>query len=153
MERRGTTVLDTRRKPRNLDKMLKANLEPVLNDTSMYVEIPVSPTPPSFTHSLCRLQYYNRFANHEQSIKLEQEQYKAAEAKMDEIQRYSSLSWIEVQFYSKAVETLSRCRTVLKWTYAMAFYLEKNNQTQMFEDNQKCVPFSSYSLFLPASQY
>lgn len=82
------------------------------------------------------LHYYNRFANHEQSIKLEQSQQKAAEAKMDEIQKWSNLSWIEVQFLSKAVETLGKCRTVLKWTYAMAFYLAKNNQTQMFEDNQ-----------------
>jgi ariadne-1 len=56
---------------------------------------------------------------------------------MDEIQKWSNLSWIEVQFLSKAVETLGKCRTVLKWTYAMAFYLAKNNQTQMFEDNQK----------------
>ena len=58
---------------------------------------------------------------------------------MDELQEQSTLSWIEVQFLAKAVETLGRVRTVLKWTYAMAFYLEKNNQTQMFEDNQKCV--------------
>lgn len=58
---------------------------------------------------------------------------------MEDVQRASALSWIEVQFLAKAVETLGRCRTVLKWTYAMAFYLAKNNQTQMFEDNQKCV--------------
>lgn len=56
---------------------------------------------------------------------------------MEELQETSSLSWIEVQFLAKAVETLGRVRTVLKWTYAMTFYLEKNNQTEMFEDNQK----------------
>lgn len=82
-------------------------------------------------------QYYNRFANHEQSIKLEADLYARTEKKMDELQEQSTLSWIEVQFLAKAVETLGRVRTVLKWTYAMAFYLEKNNQTQMFEDNQK----------------
>lgn len=59
---------------------------------------------------------------------------------MEELQEQSTLSWIEVQFLAKAVETLGKVRTVLKWTYAMAFYLEKNNFTQMFEDNQKCVP-------------
>lgn len=58
---------------------------------------------------------------------------------METIQKVSSLSWIEVQFLSKAVETLGKCRTFLKWTYAMAFYLQKNNETQMFEDNQKWV--------------
>ncbi|BGP15687.1 hypothetical protein JCM10213_006142 [Rhodosporidiobolus nylandii] len=80
--------------------------------------------------------YYNRFANHEQSIKLEKDLYARTEKKMEELQEASTLSWIECQFLSKAVETLSRVRTVLKWTYAMAFYLEKNNQTQMFADNQ-----------------
>ncbi|GAA6062909.1 hypothetical protein JCM10212_004358 [Sporobolomyces blumeae] len=82
------------------------------------------------------LHYYNRFANHEQSIKLEADLYARTEKKMEELQETSALSWIEVQFLSKAVETLGKVRTVLKWTYAMAFYLEKNNQTQMFEDNQ-----------------
>ncbi|GAA5842304.1 hypothetical protein JCM5353_000962 [Sporobolomyces roseus] len=82
------------------------------------------------------LHYYNRFANHEQSIKLEADLYARTEKKMEELQESSTLSWIEVQFLAKAVETLGRVRTVLKWTYAMTFYLEKNNQTQMFEDNQ-----------------
>lgn len=67
---------------------------------------------------------------------------------METIQKVSSLSWIEVQFLSKAVETLGRCRTFLKWTYAMAFYLQKNNETQMFEDNQKCaLYYFSHSSF------
>jgi len=82
------------------------------------------------------LHYYNRFANHEQSIRLEQELYARIERKMDELQQNSSLSWIEAQFLAKAVETLSVCRTTLKWTYAMAFYLAKNNTTAMFLDNQ-----------------
>lgn len=82
------------------------------------------------------LHYYNRFANHETSIKLEAELMARTEAKMEALQESSGLSWIECQFLAKAVETLGKCRTVLKWTYAMAFYLEKNNQTQMFEDNQ-----------------
>ncbi|GAA6039888.1 hypothetical protein JCM8097_006784 [Rhodosporidiobolus ruineniae] len=80
--------------------------------------------------------YYNRFSNHEQSIRLEADLYARTEKKMEELQEQSTLSWIEVQFLAKAVETLGKVRTVLKWTYAMAFYLEKNNQTQMFEDNQ-----------------
>ncbi|BGO91165.1 hypothetical protein NBRC10512_005741 [Rhodotorula toruloides] len=82
------------------------------------------------------LHYYNRFSNHEQSIRLEADLYVRTEKKMEELQEQSTLSWIEVQFLAKAVETLGKVRTVLKWTYAMAFYLEKNNFTQMFEDNQ-----------------
>ncbi|EGG11869.1 uncharacterized protein MELLADRAFT_88961 [Melampsora larici-populina 98AG31] len=81
--------------------------------------------------------YYNRFANHEQSLKLDKELHAKTERKMEEIQDFSNLSWIEVQFLERAVETLSVCRTTLKWTYAMAFYLEKNNFTALFEDNQR----------------
>lgn len=65
--------------------------------------------------ALCRGQYYNRYANHEQSMKLEQELHARTEKKMEEMQEASTLSWIEVQFLSKAVDTLGKCRTVLKW--------------------------------------
>ncbi|KAI9621728.1 hypothetical protein H4Q26_015494 [Puccinia striiformis f. sp. tritici PST-130] len=82
------------------------------------------------------LHYYNRFANHETILKIRQRTTHQTEKKMEEIQQASNLSWIEVQFLNKAVETLSVCRTTLKWTYAMAFYLEKNNFTALFEDNQ-----------------
>lgn len=90
------------------------------------------------------LHYYNRYANHEQSAKLEKETYARIERRMEEIQNHSSLSWIEVQFLKKAVDVLSDCRNVLKWTYAMAFYLEKVNATHIFEDNQRYVARYSF---------
>lgn len=55
---------------------------------------------------------------------------------MDEMQRSTSLTWIEVQFVKKAVETVTKCRMTLKWTYAMAYYLDRNSMTELFEDNQ-----------------
>lgn len=82
------------------------------------------------------LHYYNRYANHEQSIKLEKELFARIERKMEQMQLTSDLSWIEVQFLSKAVDTLTKVRTTLKWTYAMAFYLAKNNRTEMFANLQ-----------------
>jgi len=83
------------------------------------------------------LHYYNRFANHEQSAKLDRELYNKTEKKMEEMQQTSDLSWIEVQFLKKAVDILVQCRMTLKWTYAFAFYLIRNNQTEIFEDNQR----------------
>jgi len=84
------------------------------------------------------LHYYNRYANHENSAKLEQELYSRIEAKMEDLQRKSEMSWIQCQFLRRAVQVLSTCRMTLKWTYAFAFYLDqKNNQTLIFEDNQK----------------
>ncbi|OAX40907.1 hypothetical protein K503DRAFT_713636 [Rhizopogon vinicolor AM-OR11-026] len=83
------------------------------------------------------LHYYNRWANHEQSAKLSVELYNKTEKKMEEMQITSSLTWIEVQFMKRAVEEAERCRATLKWTYAMAFYLDKGNEKELFEDNQR----------------
>ncbi|KAG6831908.1 hypothetical protein H0H87_003405 [Tephrocybe sp. NHM501043] len=83
------------------------------------------------------LHYYNRWANHEQSAKLSVELYAKTEKKMEDMQLTSSLTWIEVQFMRTAVEVLNTCRATLKWTYAMAYYLGRGNEKEMFEDNQR----------------
>ncbi|KAF5376267.1 hypothetical protein D9615_008552 [Tricholomella constricta] len=83
------------------------------------------------------LHYYNRWANHEQSAKLSVELYAKTEKKMEDMQITSALTWIEVQFMKKAVEEVEKCRMTLKWTYAMAYYLAKGNEKELFEDNQR----------------
>ncbi|TFK53757.1 hypothetical protein OE88DRAFT_1277996 [Heliocybe sulcata] len=83
------------------------------------------------------LHYYNRWANHEQSAKLSMDLYKKTEQKMEEMQITSELTWIEVQFMKKAVDEVFKCRMTLKWTYAMAYYLERGNPKELFEDNQR----------------
>ncbi|KAH7916599.1 hypothetical protein BJ138DRAFT_1121710 [Hygrophoropsis aurantiaca] len=83
------------------------------------------------------LHYYNRWANHEQSAKLSIELYSKTEKKMEEMQITSELTWIEVQFMKKAVDEVEKCRTTLKWTYAMAYYMDKGNEKELFEDNQR----------------
>lgn len=42
---------------------------------------------------------------------------------MQEMQETSELTWIQVQFAKKAVDEVIKCRTTLKWTYAMGYYL------------------------------
>ena len=83
------------------------------------------------------LHYYNRYANHEQSAKLDKDIYHKTEKKMTMLQSSSNMSWIEVQFLQTASKALQQCRQTLKWTYAFAYYLARNNQTEIFEDNQK----------------
>lgn len=83
------------------------------------------------------LHYYNRYANHEQSAKLDKDIYHKTEKKMIQLQSASGLSWIEVQYLNSASQALQTCRQTLKWTYAFAFYLQRNNLTEMFEDNQR----------------
>lgn len=61
------------------------------------------------------LHYYNRYANHEQSAKLDKDIALKAEKKMTQLQTNSNLSWIEVQFLSDASQCLQQCRQTLKW--------------------------------------
>ena len=83
------------------------------------------------------LHYYNRYANHEQSAKLDKDLYNKTERKMTGLQSTSGMSWIEVQFLDTASQALQTCRQTLKWTYAFAYYLQRNNMTEIFEENQK----------------
>ncbi|KAI1344410.1 RING-5 [Xylariaceae sp. FL0016] len=83
------------------------------------------------------LHYYNRYANHEQSARLDKDIYTKTEKKMIQLQTASGMSWIEVQYLNTASQALQTCRQTLKWTYAFAFYLARNNLTEIFEDNQK----------------
>ncbi|KAI9779005.1 MAG: hypothetical protein M1816_003782 [Peltula sp. TS41687] len=92
------------------------------------------------------LHYYNRYANHEQSAKLDKDLYLKTEKKMINLQSASGMSWIEVQFLDTASQALQSCRQILKWTYAFAFYLERNNLTEIFEDNQKDLEMAVESL-------
>jgi ariadne-1 len=68
------------------------------------------------------------------------------ERKMEELQTTSDLSWIEVQFLKRAVDITVKCRTTLKWTYVFAFYLEKTNETALFEDNQRDLEMATEQL-------
>nr|VWP01759.1 Chitin synthase 1 (EC (Chitin-UDP acetyl-glucosaminyl transferase 1) [Ganoderma boninense] len=65
------------------------------------------------------------------------ELYAKTEKKMEEMQITSELTWIQVQFMKKAVDVVFKCRMTLKWTYAMAYYLELGNEKELFEDNQR----------------
>ncbi|KZT03467.1 uncharacterized protein LAESUDRAFT_744539 [Laetiporus sulphureus 93-53] len=80
--------------------------------------------------------YFDRFNNHELSARLDQELVERTEEKMLDVQKSSELSWIEAKFMQQAVDELTKCRATLKWTYAMAYFLEQGNQKQIFEDIQ-----------------
>lgn len=50
---------------------------------------------------------------------------------------YKNIYWLQVQFLKKAVDILCLCRQTLTYTYVFAYYLRKNNQSVIFEENQK----------------
>ncbi|CAB3407100.1 unnamed protein product [Caenorhabditis bovis] len=91
------------------------------------------------------LHYYNRYIGHQQSLKLEGKLYNTVKHKMEQMQ-HSSMSWIEVQFLKKAVDVLSECRRTLMFTYAFAYYLKKDNNSEIFEDNQKDLEMETEKL-------
>ena len=57
-----------------------------------------------------------------------------------------NMSWIEVQFLKKAVDVLCQCRQTLMYTYVFAYYLAKNNQSQIFQTNQSDLESAVESL-------
>lgn len=99
--------------------------------------------------SRCHLQRYlfycNRYMNHMQSLKFENKLYASVRLKMEEMQQHS-MSWIEVQFLKVAVDVLCSCRQTLMYTYVFAFYLSKNNQSIIFEENQKDLEHATEQL-------
>ena len=74
--------------------------------------------------------------NHLESLKFESKLYAMVKDKMEEMQQHN-MSWIEVQFLKKSLDILCECRRTLMYTYVFAYYLRKNNQSAIFEDNQK----------------
>jgi len=80
--------------------------------------------------------YCNRYMNHLQSLKFENKLYAMVKDKMEEMQQHN-MSWIEVQFLRKSLDILCECRRTLMYTYVFAYYLRKNAQCEIFEDNQK----------------
>lgn len=89
--------------------------------------------------------YCNRYMNHMQSLKFENKLYASVRLKMEEMQQHS-MSWIEVQFLKMAVDVLCSCRQTLMYTYVFAFYLKKNNQSIIFEENQKDLEHATEQL-------
>ncbi|XP_059474517.1 E3 ubiquitin-protein ligase ariadne-1 [Neocloeon triangulifer] len=89
--------------------------------------------------------YCNRYMNHMQSLKFESKLYASIKEKMEEMQQHN-MSWIEVQFLKKAVDILCQCRQTLMYTYVFAYYLKKNNQSVIFEDNQRDLESATETL-------
>ncbi|KAJ2823745.1 hypothetical protein GGI24_003601, partial [Coemansia furcata] len=92
------------------------------------------------------LHYYTRYNNHEQSVKLARQLLATTEKNMEQMQREMTLSWIEVQFLSDAVDVLSVCRMTLKWSYVLAYYMMSDNQKIIFENNQSDLEMATEQL-------
>ena len=81
------------------------------------------------------MHYFTRYQTHDQSLELESRLLEQAEQRKREMEA-GSMTYTERQAIPKALETLQRCRRTLKFTYPFAYYLERNNQAEVFEANQ-----------------
>ncbi|CAG2114667.1 unnamed protein product [Medioppia subpectinata] len=81
--------------------------------------------------------YWTRFMNHQQSLRFENELKSSVKSKMTQMQDRYHMTWVEVQFMERAVEVLCSCRQTLMFTYVFAFYNERTQQMNIFEDNQR----------------
>lgn len=81
--------------------------------------------------------YYRVFNEHEVSAKLDWRLGQTIGHKVRDLQEKIGISWIEGQFLTEALKTLSEGRTALKWSFALAYYADpSHNLTKIFVDNQ-----------------
>ena len=81
------------------------------------------------------MHYFTRYQVHNQSLALESQLSEQVEKRIQEMQA-ELMSYTEQQAIYKAFDVLRACRRTLKYTYAFAYYLYRNNQAEVFEQNQ-----------------
>jgi ariadne-1 len=83
------------------------------------------------------LHYYKRYTDHERSRRFETQVREDATRKMRDLQQ-TDATWVGVQFIARAAEQLIACRSVLKWSYVYAYYLDDGSPAKnLFEYLQK----------------
>ncbi|KAL7062346.1 hypothetical protein AAHC03_01656 [Spirometra sp. Aus1] len=81
--------------------------------------------------------YYERWENHERSLRLEQEHYATIQSRIQSKVLNCEGTWIDWQYLLTAAETLRKCRYTLKYTYPYAYYPPKAMQRlALFEYQQ-----------------
>lgn len=81
------------------------------------------------------MHYFTRYRTHDQSLELESRLLEQVEQRRREMEA-GAMSFTDQQAIPKAFGVLQRCRRTLKYTYPFAYYLQRNNQSEVFEANQ-----------------
>ncbi|UYV77055.1 ARIH1, partial [Cordylochernes scorpioides] len=80
--------------------------------------------------------YSVRYMNHLQSQKLEKKLNDTVETKIKEMSK-QNVAWVDSNKLRQCLDVLCQCRQTLMYSYAFAYYLKKNNQCIIFEENQR----------------
>ena len=81
------------------------------------------------------MHYFTRYQTHRQSLGLEEKLVERV-GELKKSLRGDSKCYTNERALDRAVDVLRLCRSTLKFTYAFAFYLYRNNQAEVFEQNQ-----------------
>eukprot|EP01083_Nonionella_stella_P077534 211785_1 len=79
--------------------------------------------------------YYERYFNHNDSLKFAEKQEEKAQSTMDKMMAQGS-PVRDVEFLLQAVRLVIQCREVLRWTYVHAFYITDKRKRELFEFQQ-----------------
>jgi ariadne-2 len=78
------------------------------------------------------LHYYERFENHQKSLKMEEELRMRIKTKIDEKVHNHEGTWIDWQYLHDAATLLTKCRYTLQYTYPFAYYMESCSRKELF---------------------
>jgi ariadne-1 len=81
------------------------------------------------------MHYFTRYQTHNQSLELEKQLLEKVDDRIREMEE-NHVSYADRQAFPEACRVLQQCRQTLKYTYAFAYYLERNNDAEIFEQNQ-----------------
>ncbi len=101
----------------------------------------LSKTQSEMKHELDRyMHHWNRFANHQQSIKFAEKTRSAVTKRIDKLNNQENVNQKLVSFILDAVDAVIRCKRVLRWTYVFGFYFTGNpNLKLLFESQQSML--------------
>jgi ariadne-1 len=89
------------------------------------------------------LHFYQRYHDHNMSLKFAGNQLLGTEQRMIEMQEHGQ-DWSAVQYLKEATNVVINCRRVLKYTYVMGYFLEEKSEKeiafkQLFEHHQEML--------------
>lgn len=79
--------------------------------------------------------YFSRYEIHDQSLRLENRLIEKLEQRQQLAEELGNVI-LSNQTARKALNILRKCRQTLKYSYPFAFFLERNNEVEIFERNQ-----------------
>ncbi|TKR95455.1 hypothetical protein L596_009621 [Steinernema carpocapsae] len=80
--------------------------------------------------------YDNLYGIHKKSIEFNEKLRKKVNGACETIAASNRMTFSELQYLPKAVDSLLKCRATLMYSYAFAYFLEDSLNKTIFEDNQ-----------------